>query len=201
MPCFSGLSARVFPEQQNHGGNHVLHLLLTFWFSVFLCSCVLVFRDTLFPYLWVFRGIRWYLFGLPVYSGVPCGTGRLPRAAPKRLFLKIKVSRLQRSQNGKTYLLKSSRFSGTAFFNPCFLQALGLHWVMRTCFEPHSVLYPFPMSQILVAQLYTTRPCMAHHFNAIRANVSCSTAQTGIIVVSCCFDLGCETVELFGAVA
>ena len=36
------------------------------------------------------------------------------------------------------------------------------HWVMRTSFAPQSLLCQFPVSQILVPQLYTTLPCCNH---------------------------------------
>ena len=35
-------------------------------------------------------------------------------------------------------------------------------WVMRTSCEPESVLFQFPVSQILVPQLYTRLPCCTH---------------------------------------
>ena len=56
---------------------------------------------------------------------------------------------------------------------------------MRTSLDPRSVLCQFPVTEILVPQLYTRRPVcshltMTHHFNATRAKVSCARVQTGI---------------------
>ena len=59
------------------------------------------------------------------------------------------------------------------------------HWVVITSFEPQSVLYQFPVSQILVPQLYTWRPCcilLAHDASFQRDTCECfwCKAQTGI---------------------
>ena len=51
---------------------------------------------------------------------------------------------------------------------------------MRTSFEPQSVLYQFPVSQIPVLQLYNRRPCCTHpdHDAPLRSVVSAMSVFT-----------------------
>ena len=87
-------------------------------------------------------------------------------------------------------------------FVPLFVCELVLHifhsmlflfrWIMRTSFEPQSVLYQFPVSQLPVLQLYTRLPCctrltMTHNFNATKG----SDKHQRLILLSCCFGIGC----------
>ena len=83
-------------------------------------------------------------------------------------------------------------------FVPLFVCELVLHifhsmlflfrWIMRTSFEPQSVLYQFPVSQLPVLQLCTRLPCctrltMTHNFNATKS----SDKHQRLILLSCCF--------------
>ena len=200
-PVFSGLSARVFPEPQSHGGNHVLHLLLTFWSSVF------------FLFVCGFPGCTFSVFvGLPRYSGlfvwssgVFWGTlwhretpaGRAEAAFSQNQSFEASAIPERQNTSFKVFSVLLKR----RFFNPCFFRWSAEHVLNLTVFcirsQCRRFLFQSCTQDVPVALTLT----MTHHFNATRANVSCATAQTGIIVVSCCFDLGCETVELFGAVA
>ena len=71
------------------------------------------------------------------------------------------------------------------------------HWVVRTSFEPQSVLCPFPVFHRFLFHSCTQDFPVAlaltitHHFNATHAIVPCSRAQTGI-GASCCFGLDSE---------
>ena len=136
-------------------GNRADHWTAIGWITVVIMTCC------------IFMGLvlLWWTFG-GVAETIDSGTqtleeGRCAQDIPTRIMI-TKHGKAAHCRPDCPFLLKPhviqslswcSRCDPKQRFGKARLEAA--HWVMSTNFEPQSVLYQFPVSQILVPQLYT----------------------------------------------